>query len=61
MVYIVVEKNNIEKAIKKLRWEMKKAGIIQEYRKRMFYEKPSHTKREKKKKQVFLNSKRTQN
>ncbi len=38
---VTVEDNNVDRALKKLRKKMKKVGVIEEVRKRQYFEKPS--------------------
>ena len=42
MAYVAVEDNeNLEKALKRFKRQVEKEGIIREWKKREFYEKPS--------------------
>lgn len=47
MVTVNVQDDNLEKAIRKFRKEVDKENIIQEYRDRQYYEKPSTKKHHK--------------
>lgn len=55
MASVKVKDGNIEKYIKIFNSVVFRQGILQEYRKRQEYEKPSKKRREKKKKAIFLN------
>jgi small subunit ribosomal protein S21 len=46
---IIVQKNDIEKAIRDLKRTMQRDGILKEIKKRRFYEKPSVKKKRKQK------------
>ena len=48
MIYIKVYNNNVEKALSKLKKEVKETKLMLEIRDREFYTKPSTLKREKK-------------
>lgn len=41
MVTVMVEDGNLEKAIRKFRKEVEKEGILEEYKKRQYFVKPS--------------------
>lgn len=41
MVTVIVQDDNLEKALRKFRKEVEKENILQEYRDRQYYEKPS--------------------
>lgn len=42
MAYVTVEENeNLEKALKRFKRQVEKEGIIREWKKRAYYEKPS--------------------
>ena len=47
MIYIKVYNNNVEKALSKLKKEVKETKLLVELRQREFYQKPSDKKREK--------------
>ena len=47
MIYIKVYNNNVEKALSKLKKEVKETKLMLEIREREFYTKPSALKREK--------------
>ena len=48
MVTVQVEDNNLEKAIRKFKKEVEREGIIEEYRKRQYFLKPSAVEHQKK-------------
>lgn len=48
MVTVQVENDNLEKAIRKFKREVEKEGIIEEYRKRQYFVKPSMVEHQKK-------------
>lgn len=48
MVTVQVENDNLEKAIRKFKKEVEKEGIIEEYRKRQYFVKPSAVEHQKK-------------
>lgn len=50
--------DNLEKALKKLKSKGLKAGLFKELRARQYYEKPSQTKREKKKEMIANTNKK---
>ena len=47
MIYVKVHKNNIEKALSKLKKQVKETKLMVDLRNREFYTKPSALKREK--------------
>jgi len=47
LIYIKVYNNNVEKALSKLKKEVKETKLLVELRQREFYQKPSDKKREK--------------
>ena len=49
---VIVENNEVEKAIKILKKKLSKEGLLKEIKRRSFYEKPS-TKRKRKKKEAI--------
>ena len=49
---VIVENNEVEKAIKTLKKKLSKEGLLKEIKRRSFYEKPS-TKRKRKKKEAI--------
>lgn len=49
VLVITVQKNDIEKAIRDLKRQLQRDGIMKELRKRRFYEKPSVKKKRKQK------------
>jgi small subunit ribosomal protein S21 len=51
-VKVIVENNEVEKAIKTLKKKLSKEGLLKEIKRRSFYEKPS-TKRKRKKKEAI--------
>ncbi len=48
MVTVQVENDNLEKALRKFKKEVEKEGIIEEYRKRQYFVKPSAVEHRKK-------------
>lgn len=48
MVTVQVENDNLERAIRKFKKEVEKEGIIEEYRKRQYFVKPSAVEHQKK-------------
>lgn len=47
LLYVIVEGNNIEKALKILKRKLQREGVFRELKKRRFYEKPSIKKKHK--------------
>lgn len=47
MVTVQVENDNLEKALRKFRKEVEKEGIIDEYRQRQYFMKPSQRRHQK--------------
>ncbi len=60
MVEIKVRNNNIEKAIRQLKKQIKETGILWELSERRFYTKPSAVKRQKNLKAKLRNKKKQQ-
>ncbi len=47
LLYVIVEDNNLEKALKILKRKLQREGVFRELKKRRFYEKPSVKKKHK--------------
>mgnify|MGYP001597881748 FL=1 len=60
MIEIKVRNNNIEKAIRQLKKQIKETGILWELSERRFYTKPSAVKRQKNLKAKLRNKKKQQ-
>ena len=61
MIYVKVHKNNIEKALSKLKKQVKETKLMVDLRNREFYTKPSALKREKRAKARLRMKKNTLN
>ena len=61
MIYVKVHKNNIEKALSKLKKQVKETKLMVDLRNREFYTKPSALKREKRAKARLRMKKNTIN
>ena len=61
MIYVKVYNNNIEKALRKLKKEVKETKLMLELREREYYTKPSALRREKKAKAKLRAKKFTKN
>lgn len=58
MININVDGNNVDKALKQLRWKMKKSNILREVKDRRYFTKPANVRHKRKKRIKFLKRKK---